>query len=105
MKKTILTWALAGAFLSGALFLGSCGGNSGNESEQHEHMDGEMHEHTDGDMHEHDDMDHEEMMDSTMHDGSETGKVYYCPMHENITQDHPGKCPECGMELVLKEEG
>jgi Cu(I)/Ag(I) efflux system membrane fusion protein len=31
---------------------------------------------------------------------------YYCPMHPEIHQDHPGKCPkpECaGMELVLKE--
>jgi Cu(I)/Ag(I) efflux system membrane fusion protein len=31
--------------------------------------------------------------------------VYYCPMHPEIQQDHPGKCPkpECmGMELVKK---
>jgi membrane fusion protein, copper/silver efflux system len=31
--------------------------------------------------------------------------VYYCPMHPEIQQDHPGKCPkpECkGMELILK---
>ncbi|HKR03107.1 MAG TPA: HlyD family efflux transporter periplasmic adaptor subunit [Bacteroidia bacterium] len=28
--------------------------------------------------------------------------VYYCPMHPEVQQDHPGKCPKCGMELVLK---
>ncbi len=33
-------------------------------------------------------------------------EIYYCPMHPEIQQDHPGKCPkpECkGMDLVLKE--
>jgi Cu2+-exporting ATPase len=25
---------------------------------------------------------------------------YTCPMHPNIKQDKPGKCPECGMNLV-----
>lgn len=32
-------------------------------------------------------------------------ETYYCPMHPEIVQDHPGTCPkpECkGMELVLK---
>ena len=32
-------------------------------------------------------------------------EIYYCPMHPDVQQDHPGKCPreEChGMELVLK---
>src|ERR1035437_3085071 len=31
--------------------------------------------------------------------------VYYCPMHPDVQQDHPGKCPhkECnGMDLVSK---
>lgn len=28
-------------------------------------------------------------------------KVYVCPMHSNIVQDHPGTCPICGMDLVL----
>ncbi len=27
---------------------------------------------------------------------------YTCPMHPEITQDHPGKCPKCGMGLVLE---
>lgn len=25
---------------------------------------------------------------------------YTCPMHPSIVQDHPGKCPICGMDLV-----
>lgn len=25
---------------------------------------------------------------------------YVCPMHPQITSDHPGKCPICGMDLV-----
>lgn len=29
--------------------------------------------------------------------------LYTCPMHPQISQDHPGKCPICGMDLVLKE--
>jgi Cu(I)/Ag(I) efflux system membrane fusion protein len=28
------------------------------------------------------------------------GKVWVCPMHPEITQDHPGECPICGMDLV-----
>jgi len=26
--------------------------------------------------------------------------VYFCPMHPQIVQDHPGECPICGMDLV-----
>lgn len=29
-------------------------------------------------------------------------KVYTCPMHPQIISDHPGQCPICGMDLVLK---
>ena len=25
---------------------------------------------------------------------------FTCPMHPDIKQDHEGKCPECGMDLV-----
>ena len=28
------------------------------------------------------------------------GKVWVCPMHPEIMQDHPGACPICGMDLV-----
>lgn len=27
-------------------------------------------------------------------------KMYTCPMHPNVMQDHPGHCPDCGMNLV-----
>lgn len=33
-----------------------------------------------------------------------THQIYYCPMHPNYTSDKPGKCPICGMDLVLKPE-
>lgn len=29
-------------------------------------------------------------------------EIYVCPMHPQIQQDHPGTCPICNMELVLK---
>src|SRR5665648_53476 len=28
---------------------------------------------------------------------------YTCPMHPDVHSDKPGKCPECGMDLVKKE--
>lgn len=32
------------------------------------------------------------------------GSVYYtCPMHPEVIQKEPGKCPGCGMELIAKE--
>lgn len=27
---------------------------------------------------------------------------YVCPMHSDITSEHPGNCPKCGMALVLQ---
>ncbi len=29
--------------------------------------------------------------------------VYTCPMHPEVRQDKPGKCPKCGMNLVAEE--
>lgn len=29
-------------------------------------------------------------------------KVYTCPMHPDVISDMPGKCPKCGMELVVQ---
>lgn len=31
---------------------------------------------------------------------AEQKKLYQCPMHPTIVQDHPGECPICGMKLV-----
>ena len=28
---------------------------------------------------------------------------YTCPMHSDVHSDKPGKCPKCGMALVLKK--
>lgn len=30
---------------------------------------------------------------------SKDGVVYTCPMHPEVRQPQPGKCPECGMTL------
>lgn len=31
-------------------------------------------------------------------------EIYYCPMHPEVQQDHPGECAKCGgMKLVLKD--
>jgi len=27
-------------------------------------------------------------------------KPYSCPMHPDVTSEHPGQCPRCGMNLV-----
>jgi rubrerythrin len=35
-----------------------------------------------------------------------SGKIYFtCPMHPQVHQGKPGKCPICGMTLIKKEEG
>ncbi len=31
-------------------------------------------------------------------------KTYTCPMHPEVISDKPGKCPQCGMNLELKED-
>jgi len=28
---------------------------------------------------------------------------YYCPMHPDVVQNSPGKCPKCGMDLMEKK--
>jgi heavy metal translocating P-type ATPase len=32
-----------------------------------------------------------------------THQKYTCPMHPEVVKDEPGKCPKCGMNLVLEE--
>ena len=34
---------------------------------------------------------------------SAAASQYYCPMHPQVVQDHPGECPICSMSLVPKE--
>lgn len=29
---------------------------------------------------------------------------YTCPMHPEVVMDKPGKCPKCGMTLVVKKD-
>ena len=29
--------------------------------------------------------------------------TYTCPMHPEVIKDKPGKCPKCGMKLVVKK--
>jgi len=31
------------------------------------------------------------------------GMTYTCTMHPEVASDKPGKCPKCGMELVVKK--
>lgn len=28
--------------------------------------------------------------------------LYTCPLHPEVKSNEPGKCPECGMDLVLE---
>ncbi|WP_284454456.1 copper-transporting P-type ATPase [Cupriavidus campinensis] len=32
------------------------------------------------------------------------GTIYTCPMHPEVRQDHPGRCPKCQMHLVPEDE-
>jgi hypothetical protein len=29
-------------------------------------------------------------------------QVYLCPMHSEVRQPYPGKCPRCGMNLIAE---
>ena len=35
-------------------------------------------------------------------DHAVSNRIYTCPMHPEVQQDHPGACPKCGMALELK---
>ncbi len=38
------------------------------------------------------------------HTAETAATKYTCPMHPSVLQDGPGKCPICGMDLVLKSQ-
>ncbi|MGH7329924.1 MAG: efflux RND transporter periplasmic adaptor subunit, partial [Polyangiaceae bacterium] len=38
----------------------------------------------------------------TTGDVPDAGAIYTCPMHPEIQSTSPGKCPKCGMDLILK---
>jgi P-type Cu2+ transporter len=45
------------------------------------------------------------MKHNRQHDDGSSEDYYTCPMHPEIKQDKPGKCPKCGgMELVKKSD-
>ena len=33
----------------------------------------------------------------------EEGIIYTCSMHTELRSDKPGKCPKCGMTLIVKK--
>jgi hypothetical protein len=35
-----------------------------------------------------------------MIDKHDAGQIYLCPMHSDVRQPSPGKCPKCGMALL-----
>jgi hypothetical protein len=34
--------------------------------------------------------------------GTPAQPLYVCPMHRDVTSHEPGRCPKCGMKLVLQ---
>jgi hypothetical protein len=42
---------------------------------------------------------------STSHAVGQSVTVYTCSMHPEVKSDKPGKCPKCGMTLVVKPAG
>ncbi len=37
-------------------------------------------------------------------DTTKMAEIYTCPMHPDIQQNYPGKCPKCKMDLELKKD-
>jgi hypothetical protein len=35
-----------------------------------------------------------------MTQSEDAGKLYLCPMHPKVRERIPGKCPQCGMDLL-----
>lgn len=96
MKRKLLTFGIAAAFLIGASFITACGSSEGTENhEQHEHMEGD----------EHSEMDHDKMEMNDENKSEQTADATYaCPMHPEVTGKKGDKCSKCGMELQKVEE-
>ena len=56
--------------------------------------------HSHGPKMEHEDHQHKKGLGTSSNKGSTGFQKYTCPMHPQIVQDEPGKCPICGMTLV-----
>jgi len=41
---------------------------------------------------------------STQPSAARAEEEHVCPMHDDVAQKGPGKCPRCGMALVAKED-
>ena len=39
-----------------------------------------------------------------LQEGEQVIVMYTCPTHHELKQDKPGKCPQCGEELIVVEE-
>ena len=39
----------------------------------------------------------------TKNQTTEATKTYTCSMHPEVISGKPGKCPKCGMELIIKK--
>lgn len=45
----------------------------------------------------------EEVAPVHQHAGDPGTPLYVCPMHPEVTAGAPGRCPDCGMNLKIKE--
>ena len=52
----------------------------------------------------HENCEHEHGHEGHNHEGHNHGASYTCPMHPEVKQEGPGRCPKCGMDLVKDEE-
>jgi len=42
-------------------------------------------------------------MKETKSEKKEAVKIYTCSMHPEVKSNKPGKCPKCGMDLIVKK--